>query len=335
MKVATNEIDLSALEKIVPAWTELCNKCSLIAPFQFPQWLLPWWRNFGGGKLKALTFFDGDLLAGIALFFIYEKQSGKRTLCFVGTGITDYLDVIALPDYERVVADSVLGYLADIRSQWDECDLQDIPESSILLHCKYPDIFLVKRSDWNICSRLELPSNLEKFRTQLPKNLRKNLSHAARALSSSGGYYLETADENSVENFLQRLFLLHQARWESKNQKGVLYTDTLKNFHKQAAPWLLINRLLRIHEMWYNSKSIAIYYTLTCNNTVYAYLGGFDPLMEQYSPGALLLFHVIEDALKRGVEKFDFLRGNETYKSYWRPVFSINSRIQLIKRERE
>ncbi|HEX3019490.1 MAG TPA: GNAT family N-acetyltransferase [Chitinispirillaceae bacterium] len=326
------EIDESELEIIIPLWVDLCKKCSMVTPFQFPQWLVPWWKNLGGGKLKILTFSDNELLTGVAPLFMYENESGKKIISFVGAGITDYLDIIALPGYEQSIAESVLGYLADISSQWDECDFPDVPESSILLHCKYPDVFMVKRSECNICSHLELPSNQDRFRTQIPKKLRKNLSHAARMLSASGGYHLEIADESNVESFLYRLFDLHQARWESRNQKGVLYNDILRTFHKQAASGLIKNELLRIYIMKYNQMSIAVYHALVNKKTVYAYLGGFDPLMEQFSPGALLLFHVVEDSLKRGAQKFDFLRGNEAYKNYWRPVFHFNYRIQINKR---
>ena len=334
VKVAAEEIKESDLEKISPAWTELCHRCSLTTPFQFPHWIIPWWKNLGGGSLKVVILNDGYLLAGIAPFFIYKNESGKRKLCFIGTGITDYLDIIALPGYEKVVFNSVMQYLDDISSEWDECDLQDIPENSILLHCEFPDLFKVQRSDYNVCSHLELPSDLESLRTSLPKKLRKNLSRAARMLSRSGGYHLEIADENNVESFLQRLFGLHQARWSSKNQKGVLHSDTLKKFHTQAASGLVRYGLLRIYEMKFCQKTIATYYTLAHNNRVYAYLGGFDPSMEQYSPGTLLLYHVIEDSVKRDAVRFDFLRGDETYKRYWRPVYSVNSRIQIRKREK-
>lgn len=332
MKLKVEEKKEAELEMIAEAWENLCKKCQVITPFQFPQWQIPWWKMFGGVPLKVLTIHNGNQLSGIALFFIYNEND-KRKLCFVGTGISDYLDIISLPGYEMNVADSVLNYLADIRSQWDECDLQDIPDSSILLHCKYPDVFRIKRSDWSICTHLELPENLEKLRVSFPKKLRKNLSNSARKLCSKGGYYTIIADESNVELFLKELFELHQARWESKNQKGVLYSDAIKKFHKIASSKLIKSGQLRIYKMIHNEKTISMYYTLVQNRTVYAYLGGFDPSMEIYSPGALLLFHVIEDSLKKGAICFDFLRGNESYKKFWKPMFRVNYRIQLFKKE--
>jgi Protein involved in cellulose biosynthesis (CelD) len=180
VKFTIQEIDESGLEKIAPFWTQLCQKCQFITPFQYPQWLIPWWRTVRKSQLKVITFFDGKLLAGVAPFSIYENQKAKKILGFIGSAISGYLDIIVLPGYEHDIACSVMEYLTDIGQQWDECDLREIPESSILLHCKYPDHFKVKKTDCNVCSHLEIPPDMDKLRNRLPEKLRKNLSYSAK-----------------------------------------------------------------------------------------------------------------------------------------------------------
>jgi CelD/BcsL family acetyltransferase involved in cellulose biosynthesis len=71
-------------------------------------------------------------------------------------------------------------------------------------------------------------------------------------------------------------------------------------------------------------KAIGAYYVLVNNEYAYAYLGGFDPSMERYSPGSLALSLVIEDSVVRGARVFDFLRGDESYKALWRPSYKNN-----------
>ena len=58
----------------------------------------------------------------------------------------------------------------------------------------------------------------------------------------------------------------------------------IEKFHIHAASGLIRDGLLRIYEMKFCQKSIAIYYALALKSRVYAYLGGFDPSMQQYSP---------------------------------------------------
>ncbi len=50
---------------------------------------------------------------------------------------------------------------------------------------------------------------------------------------------------------------------------------------------------------------------------MYYYLGGFDPDYAALSPGALLVGHAIEAAVREGAVAFDFLRGREAYKRRW------------------
>jgi CelD/BcsL family acetyltransferase involved in cellulose biosynthesis len=51
--------------------------------------------------------------------------------------------------------------------------------------------------------------------------------------------------------------------------------------------------------------------------TTYAYHSAFDPLFEDLSPGTLIIAHAIEEALREGAVRFDFLRGREPYKYLW------------------
>lgn len=45
----------------------------------------------------------------------------------------------------------------------------------------------------------------------------------------------------------------------------------------------------------------------------YHYLGAFDPELERFSPGPLVIGYALEEALRAGVRQLDFLRGQENY----------------------
>ena len=45
--------------------------------------------------------------------------------------------------------------------------------------------------------------------------------------------------------------------------------------------------------------------------------GAFDPAFGEYSPGQLTHYRVFEDGIARGVEEFDFMRGDHPYKRRW------------------
>ena len=51
--------------------------------------------------------------------------------------------------------------------------------------------------------------------------------------------------------------------------------------------------------------------------TLYFYNAGVDPDARDLSPGVLLVARSIEMALEAGRSRFDFLRGDESYKYGW------------------
>ncbi|NLE01817.1 MAG: GNAT family N-acetyltransferase [Fibrobacter sp.] len=330
MKLKIDELNTSQFETLEEEWSELCRQ-SIVTPFQFPQWLIPWWHHFGGGILKAVTFrYNGELI-GFAPLFIYSDNNNVRKLCLIGSGISDYLDIIIRHNNENSVLPSFFSYLHDIKDQWDECNFHDIAEESHLLHCLYPQWLRVKIEEFNICPYIDRAEKND-LSNIIPKKLRKNISHASRELKKKGCCTFEAATDGSRLVFLDDLFSLHRARWMKKNKTGVLNNDTLLSFHRCASERLCKDNLFKIYSLKLNDKIIAAYYTLYYKKCIYIYIGGFDPKMEKFSPGTLALYHVIEDAFNQGIEVFDFLRGDEFYKSLWGPFYRYNYRIRMVCR---
>ena len=60
-----------------------------------------------------------------------------------------------------------------------------------------------------------------------------------------------------------------------------------------------------------------VYYGFADRTTAYYYVSGFDPDLERFSVGRLMVAHAIEEAHQSGANAFDFLRGAEDYKYAW------------------
>lgn len=52
LEVATRPEDLEFLRA---EWSALLLRCPAATPFQSPEWLIPWWRRFGSGRLLVLV----------------------------------------------------------------------------------------------------------------------------------------------------------------------------------------------------------------------------------------------------------------------------------------
>jgi CelD/BcsL family acetyltransferase involved in cellulose biosynthesis len=79
----------------------------------------------------------------------------------------------------------------------------------------------------------------------------------------------------------------------------------------------------RAPRLWFldtASGPIASFITLEWDRTVGLYNSGFHPDRSALAPGLVLIARVIEDAIARGKERFDFLRGEERYKYEFGPT---------------
>ena len=65
---------------------------------------------------------------------------------------------------------------------------------------------------------------------------------------------------------------------------------------------------------------MAAEYGFVGDDTIYYYQGGFEPELADESPGWLSLAASLRLAIDQGYRSYDFLRGDESYKSSWRTV---------------
>ena len=65
---------------------------------------------------------------------------------------------------------------------------------------------------------------------------------------------------------------------------------------------------------------------------MYGRLSGFDPVYSIYSIGNLLMLKVLEKCIKLGIKEYDFMQGNEAYKSDWTKNYRRNLNIKFVNR---
>jgi CelD/BcsL family acetyltransferase involved in cellulose biosynthesis len=312
--------DPDALEALAPAWLALCQK-NQVTPFQTPMWLLPWWRNFGSNDLTVIVSRNGDSIDAIApLYILRDDESDESLGMFLGTGISDYLDVIG-------DATLVIDEMSKLNCQlWD---LHQLQPSSSMLAVPLPDGFSENVEDQEACPVLPLAGKT--FETLGSAHLQKKLRYYRRALERTGEVRIETPTADTLDDLLTSLFELHAARWKRRDLPGVLADDASQQFHRDAARRMLDAGMLRMYAIHYNDRIVAVFYGFAMHGIVYYYLSGYDPDLEKLSIGTILVAHAVEQAIRDGATTFDFLRGAEEYKYAWGATDRMNQRRQLFK----
>ncbi|WP_026873360.1 GNAT family N-acetyltransferase [Inquilinus limosus] len=301
-----------ALAALEPEWWELWSRCPAATPFQSPAWLLPWWRCFAPGRLRAIAVRRDGRLVGLAPLYLEDGALGRRLL-LLGLGTTDYLDVLIDPDHTAPAAAAIAAAARDI--DWEAWGLEELPPGAAALRLPCPCDCSETETGHSACPTLDLagPDDLSGC---VPTRRRKQLRRALTLAAKRGATEIEPV-AGAADGFLDDLFRLHGARWADQDQPGLLRDAAVRRFHHEALPGLIRSGLARLYRLRIGGRVVGAFHGLSARGRTYAYLGGFDPDCAYESPGAILIGHAVAAAIREGGREFHFLRGREAYKYAW------------------
>ncbi len=321
---------VNELEALRSEWNGLWDRCPSATPFQSPEWLLAWWRHLGQGKLWVLALREDGRLRALAPFFIHEYPgSRKRQVLLLGTGISDYLDLLIEPEFDGVALAAILAHLESERDAWDHCDFQQLPGNSALLGAERPGDCKSQVTVQEVCPVLTLPENSGELPACVPPHMLAKLRYYRKRAQRTAPARMETVDAANFGELFENLIRLHEARWGARGQNGVLADEHLRRFHREAAEGMLAAGTLRLYALRLGEEIVASWYGFSHGHRAFYYLGGFKPALAPLSPGTLMIGYAIEEAINEGAGEFDFLRGREAYKYLWGAKGRLNYRRQF------
>src|SRR4051794_33723071 len=111
--VVEDEREFAALEE---EWEELYWEDPLATPFQSWAWLYSWWEAYGDGhSLRIIALRNGEgLLVSLLPLMLRRNRLGFGRLMFLGTGMSDHLDVLVRGGWEAKVAKAAAGAIQSL-----------------------------------------------------------------------------------------------------------------------------------------------------------------------------------------------------------------------------
>lgn len=309
-------------DRLGEEWASLADRSAVASIFQHPAWV----DAAGGDPRGFVGMVFADTIGAPARGVAAWERPFPGLWRPVGHGRCDYLDLVAEPGCEEMVARTFASHMEN-RPGWVCVDLPQARPGSVVSFI--PGTHAV---DGETCPGCDLPDNWETFRKSLGKALRGNIGYYARALSKQGEMRIHTADAKTVDADMDAFFTLHQRRWRSRWLPGAFADRKSREYHRSLARTLLSAGRLRLHTLTVDGQAIASLYCFATDRETFYYLGGFDPAWSRWSPGTVLTAHAIRHAIEhdRSV-RFDFLRGNEAYKYKWGAVDRHNRRYSLAR----
>ncbi len=327
-------LTLEILEEITSVTTELSQEWEQLhraipeaTPFQTPEWLITWWQHFGGGRLQIVTFRDSaGRLSAVIPCFLHDWQ-GCRQLTLIGSGISDYLDPLILRDLESDVTKRLGAYLKDNR-EWQVCNWQDLSSSSPLTSLRLnADEDLTIEPD-TVCSAIPLLRDFEQYWEDRPSGLRRNVRRYSQKAAELAHLYFDQVDGYSGE-YLEALLALHTRRWREQGEPGMVKANQSAGFIRQVSQLMAPKQGVMFFALRFQDQIAAVILAFPHRQQLFAYLSAFDPTYNALGVGRILLYRAIKFASEAGYKSWNFLRGEEPYKTDWGALPVSRMRITI------
>jgi CelD/BcsL family acetyltransferase involved in cellulose biosynthesis len=333
---------INELNDFETEWNQLLSHSLDNNPFLTYEWLTSWWKQYGKGRtLKLFTANSRDgatsLFAPI-MYSTYKRFGIKlRKAEFVATPDSDYHTFLVTNYQEATKAinpliESIMEDLTDA----DSFRLGDVPEDSYtakLLENINLNGVGTNRSIINTCPYVTLPNNHEIYLQTLGPHMRKSLKRCERqALKDYKVEFVKYDKIGTVKEAMKIFFELHQKRQTQTGETGLFAESTNRSFHLDVANAFAEKGWLALFFLTFNDEPVSGIYCYEYNKKLYFYLSGFNPEYATYRPGHLAIKNLIKYGIEKGLKEFDFLRGNETYKSLWGTKIRRNLEFRIPKK---
>lgn len=295
------------------------------------EWLRTWWRHFGEGRTDAhlhlVVLRDAEGLVAAAPLYRTERGVGPVRVAVLQTiahDAGDYGGVILVRRPDEAV-DALLDHCTARLRNHAAIVLSRLTTDSVLLARLRAAASDPARTGNLVVAESELPDAVCPFTDvregyNLTKHLKKHkIRQRMRRLSEKHEVAFEYHTGPRLDEGLDRLVAVHQARWDDRqDEMQGLFADAdhaeflLDGIRAlDGAGW---SRLLTLTA---DGHTVAADLDFDFAGRVYMFKGAFDPAFGEFSPGQLVTYRVFEDGIERGVEEFDFMRGDHPYKRRW------------------
>ena len=324
------------------SWTDILAKSKEDCIFSTWEWLSGWWRHFGKGrKLRILLIHANNKIRAIAPLMLSKYRFlhfGTLTkIEFIGSPQSDYNNFI-LTGREMECFKLFWNYLSE-HNDWNYIELSDIPESAVsvelLRKMSSRELLggLLEEKATFVCPFMNLPDSTEIFMSRLSGNMRRNLRRRMRRLNEKYLVKVKThSDFDSIEEAMDTFYKLHQKRWKTQGKHGVFAEKALREFHNEVARLFSEKKWLSLYIMTVDDVPIGAIYSFDYKAKKYEYLTGFDPEYSKYGVANLLRMHAVDDCIRKGLNEYDLMRGDEPYKASWRTKNRRNLELRFIRK---
>ena len=308
-----------------PIWRRLEDGGALFTSYQCIELLAAWQHHVGtkaGITPFIVTGFDAQ---GEPLFvwpFGRAQKGPFKILRFLGSKHSNFnMGLWRRDSLSSIREDEIRAVLAGLSGEADAVGLCNQPLTWD--GAANPFALLPRQPAADMSARQSLLPHSSKpaINEILSTSMRSRLRNKERKLQRLPGYrYVHARDDAEIDRLLDSFFNLKASHMAAQGLDNVFADPGVPEFLRSACHHKLPNgrRLIEIHALEVTGEVLALFGTIVdhyrCSSMFNTYTLGENA---RYSPGLILLVHMINEISARGVQTFDIGVGRAHYKSFF------------------
>jgi CelD/BcsL family acetyltransferase involved in cellulose biosynthesis len=177
----------------------------------------------------------------------------------------------------------------------------------------------MRRQEERSCPFIALPGTFDAYLNTLSSSTRYHIRRRTRDIEKKGGRIEVHEDPQEIVSRLEILIRLHLARWRKDGLPGTMARPGFAEFLRDICGNPTMGLTCRLHVLQHEGRPAAALLAFYWGQSALYYQAGWDPEspLSGLSPGVVLMAASIRDAIQSGLSYYEFLRGDEAYKSRW------------------
>jgi hypothetical protein len=301
----------------------------------YPDWILGAWQNFhryqrGVDPERGLYLMQASTpdqqIVGVSAWF-RQVLHGIRwwKLCGSGQVCSDYVRNPCLEGAEEQMGHSLaIAMNQAVRGGFGLPQVVEIEGHTA--DCPQWRTFFSRMAEFGWSQqtveiegawRAQLPSDWETYDALLSKSRRRKVRRALKLIDQKEIEYSVYRSTSEIEQAWPIFVRLHQLRRKQLGQAGCFADNHFETFLTEATQQLADLDVTWLAILSNQGQPMAGLLLFDCGTTSYMYQSGMDCQFIEMEPGHLIVGATIAHAMKNGQLVFDFMRGDEHYKSGW------------------
>jgi len=297
------------VDELASAWDDLAGRTGA-SPFAHPGWLLAWSEAYSRPeRLRIVSVWrENDLVAVLPV-----DIRGRSAFSPTNWHTPAFTAVAADAGATQVAVGGLLAaYGRRVR-------LSFVPDGDPMMDTLFsPMGHHVSRRVLQRSPHVAVEGPWDAYLAGRSANLRSDVRRRLRRIEELGPVRLDVSDgTTALGSLLDEGLRLEGSGWKEDAGTAIASSESTRRFYSNIASWAAPRGWLSLAFLRVGERAVAFQYGIVANNTYHFLKGGYDPGLRSCSPGKVLHALMIERTFDEGLSRYDFLGGEEPYKTAW------------------